>query len=71
MRRLATIAIVTLALGGMPGLQPPPGAPPPAADTSAPSLFTALQEQLGLKLEHARGPVEFPVVERVERPAED
>jgi uncharacterized protein (TIGR03435 family) len=39
--------------------------------TEAPTLFTALQEQLGLKLESTRGSVELKVVERVERPTPD
>ena len=40
----------------------------PAAANDGPSLFTALQEQLGLKLESSRGPVELLVSESVERP---
>jgi len=39
-----------------------------AAANDGPSLFTALQEQLGLKLESSRGPVEVLVIESVERP---
>jgi uncharacterized protein (TIGR03435 family) len=44
--------------------------PPPAAN-DGPSLFTAIQEQLGLKLDPQRGPVDVIVIDSVERPVED
>jgi uncharacterized protein (TIGR03435 family) len=40
----------------------------PQPDPNAPSLFTVLQEQLGLWLEAARGPIDFYVIDHVERP---
>jgi uncharacterized protein (TIGR03435 family) len=46
---------------GSAGVQPP--------ESSAPSLFTAIQEQLGLKLEPGKGPVEVIVIDHVERPS--
>jgi uncharacterized protein (TIGR03435 family) len=58
--------------GRMAGMMGPLGAPPaPAADPDAPSLSAALQEQLGLRLEAARGPVEIVVIDRFEKPTLD
>jgi len=44
-------------------------APPP--DDSAPSFFTAVQEQLGLRLEPTRAPIEMLVIDSVEHPTPD
>jgi uncharacterized protein (TIGR03435 family) len=61
--------------GGLPPGPPPPGAAGPGPDTAAaadpmPSLFTAIQE-LGLRLESTKGPVEVLVVESVQKPTEN
>ena len=58
-----------LTLRWTPDDAPPPllnGAPDPNAP---PGLFTALQEQLGLKLEPAKGPVEVLVIDKIEQPS--
>ena len=40
-------------------------------DPNGPSLFTAVQEQLGLKLDAQRGPVPMLVIDRIEKPVQN
>ena len=57
---------------GRGGLPPEgPGASPQPVASDAPSLFTALQEQAGLKLDAQRAPIEVLVIDSVEHPTED
>lgn len=57
----------------------PPGTPPDQPirvngadiDPNGPAIFTAIREQLGLKLESARGPVQVIAIDHVEQPSPD
>jgi uncharacterized protein (TIGR03435 family) len=49
----------------------PPGVTPPPVDPDRPDLFTALQEQLGLKLEAQRAPIEVVVIDGAQMPTDN
>jgi uncharacterized protein (TIGR03435 family) len=49
-------------------IPPPPATPDPNA---LPGLFTAIQEQLGLRLDSANAPVDVIVIDRVEKPSDN
>jgi len=50
------------------GLPPNPNLRNPPVDPDRPSIFTALQEELGLRLDSAKGPVDMIVIESVSKP---
>jgi uncharacterized protein (TIGR03435 family) len=52
---------------------PGPSAPDgqPVETSPGPSLFSAIQQQLGLRLEATKGPVDVLVIDRVDRPSEN
>ncbi len=58
-------------LQAVPGLDPNAGAGSSIGASDRPSIFTAIQEQLGLKLEPTTGPVNMLIVDRVELPSEN
>jgi uncharacterized protein (TIGR03435 family) len=50
---------------------PDPGSSAPVESPVGPSLFSALQQQLGLRLEATKGPVDVLVIDHVDRPSEN
>jgi uncharacterized protein (TIGR03435 family) len=59
-----------LSQAGPPAAGGPAPQLPPEVE-ARPDLFTAIQEQLGLKLESTRAPVEAYVIDKVQKPSEN
>jgi uncharacterized protein (TIGR03435 family) len=47
------------------------GVADPVPDDPRPSIFTAVQQQLGLSLKASKGPVQILVIDQVEKPSEN
>jgi len=56
---------------GFPNEPGNPSTSSPVTDQSGPSIFTALEEQLGLKLESGKGPVDNFVIDSVDKPSQN
>jgi uncharacterized protein (TIGR03435 family) len=50
---------------------PEAGGPPEIVQPDVPEMFNAIQEQLGLRLQATKGPLDYLVVEQLERPSEN
>jgi bla regulator protein blaR1 len=50
---------------------PDPGSSPNQPDDIGPSIFAALTDQLGLRLQSTKGPVQVYVIEKIEHPSEN
>jgi len=55
----------------IPGKEPPRPDSPAADEPNGPSIFAAIQEQLGLKLESRKAPTDIIVIESIEKPSEN
>jgi uncharacterized protein (TIGR03435 family) len=49
----------------------PDGPDTPGSDITGPAMFTAFQEELGLKFESTRAPVEVLIIDHAEKPSEN
>lgn len=52
------------------GAAPPPQAQPAAADTDPPpDLYAAMEQQLGLRMQKTKAPVEVMIIDKIEKPS--